>query len=84
MSYWQLAHTATRFIELFDGPSSKNCSILFTLITRQYSLARRRRNLGLTHSYPALVSLVPTQGLTEEQKAAVVASFNEGVAKKTN
>ena len=25
-----------------------------------------------------------TKGLTEEQKAAVVASFNEGVAKKTN
>ena len=25
-----------------------------------------------------------TKGLTEEQKAAVVASFNEGVSKKTN
>ena len=25
-----------------------------------------------------------TKGLTAEQKAAVVASFNEGVAKKTN
>ena len=25
-----------------------------------------------------------TKGLTEEQKAAVVASFNEGLAKKTN
>ena len=89
VSYWPLAHTATRFyrfesvraaaspdmLPVFNGADSVFRGILVPVFGLKAQLLRRDARVLAEES---------TKGLTEEQKAAVVASFNEGVAKKTN
>ena len=61
--------------QVFNGADSIFRGILVPVFGLKPQLLRRDARM-LAES--------TTKGLTEEQKAAVVASFNEGVAKKTN
>ena len=61
--------------QVFNGADSVFRGILVPVFGLKAQLLRRDARVLAEES---------TKGLTEEQKAAVVASFNEGVAKKTN
>ena len=61
--------------QVFNGADSIFRGILVPLFGLKAQLLRRDARVLAEET---------TKGLTEEQKAAVVASFNEGVAKKTN
>ena len=62
-------------LPVFNGADSVFRGILVPVFGLKAQLLRRDARVLAEES---------TKGLTEEQKAAVVASFNEGVAKKTN
>ena len=62
-------------LPVFNGADSVFRGILVPVFRLKAQLLRRDARVLAEES---------TKGLTEEQKAAVVASFNEGVAKKTN
>ena len=61
--------------QVFNGADSIFRGILVPIFGLKAQLLRRDARVLAEET---------TKGLTEEQKAAVVASFNEGVAKKTN
>ena len=71
---WIVTQLAQRK-HLFNGADSVFRGILVPVFGLKAQLLRRDARVLAEES---------TKGLTEEQKAAVVASFNEGVAKKTN
>ena len=62
-------------LPVFNGADSVFRGILVPVFGLKAQLLRRDARVLAEES---------TKGLTEEQKAAVVASFNEGVSKKTN
>ena len=61
--------------QVFNGADSIFRGILVPIFGLKAQLLRRDARVLAEET---------TKGLTEEQKAAVVASFNEGVSKKTN
>ena len=61
--------------QVFNGADSIFRGILVPVFGLKAQLLRRDARVLAEET---------TKGLTEEQKAAVVASFNEGVSKKTN
>ena len=68
-------HAVGTMLPVFNGADSVFRGILVPVFGLKAQLLRRDARVLAEES---------TKGLTEEQKAAVVASFNEGVAKKTN
>ena len=67
--------SVTLMLPVFNGADSIFRGILVPVFGLKAQLLRRDARVLAEET---------TKGLTEEQKAAVVASFNEGVAKKTN